>query len=240
MTKRLKEISSKRKREIAGWGLILFVTSGLVVQLFVNILFVDKTNVIIVHANPKEKSYIYAGEETSSIDIKPIENESVEKDEEVNIVEENETQISSNAIQEESKATETEHKEKAEEINEKDLYWLSHVIMAEEEGACYENKLMCGLVVMNRVNDCDYPDTIEEVIFQKNQKVDPQYACIIATKTKEARIYLEPNEDSMKAAKEILSGNCSITIPKNVVYQSERELGSGLYKKIENQYYSYK
>lgn len=143
MTKRLKEISSKRKREIAGWGLILFVTSGLVVQLFVNILFVDKTNVIIVHANPKEKSYIYAGEETSSIDIKPIENESVEKDEEVNIVEENETQISSNAIQEESKATETEHKEKAEEINEKDLYWLSHVIMAEEEGACYENKLMC-------------------------------------------------------------------------------------------------
>lgn len=93
---------------------------------------------------------------------------------------------------------------------------------------------------MNRVNDCDYPDTIEEVIFQKNQKGDPQYACIIATKTKEARIYLEPNEDSMKAAKEILSGNCSITIPKNVVYQSERELGSGLYKKIENQYYSYK
>ena len=37
--------------------------------------------------------------------------------------------------------------------NESDLYWLSHLIMAEEEGASYENKLMCGLVAMNRVKD---------------------------------------------------------------------------------------
>ena len=44
----------------------------------------------------------------------------------------------------------------------------------------------------------------------------------------------------MQAAKEILSENCSITIPENVVYQAEYPLGSGVYKKIGNQIYSYK
>ena len=135
---------------------------------------------------------------------------------------------------------ESKNKNPKEEFEDsEDLYWLSHVIMAEEEGASYENKIMCGLVVMNRVKDKDFPNTIKDVIFEKNQKGDPQYACIIPVKNKKARIWLEPNEDSIRAAKEILSGK-SIKIPENVVYQSERPLGSGVYIKIENQYYSYK
>ena len=141
------------------------------------------------------------------------------------------------------KETENESKNKnpKEELGEsEDLYWLSHLIMAEEEGASYENKLMCGLVAMNRVKDKSYPNTLEEVIFQKDKKGNVQYACIKSAKGKKARIYLEPNEDSLRAAKEILSKNCSIKIPEEVVFQSERPLGSGVYKKIGNQYYSYK
>ena len=116
----------------------------------------------------------------------------------------------------------------------------AQMIQAEEEGASYENKLMCGLVAMNRVKDKSYPNTLEEVIFQKDKKGNVQYACIKSAKGKKARIYLEPNEDSLRAAKEILSKNCSIKIPEEVVFQSERPLGSGVYKKIGNQYYSYK
>lgn len=136
---------------------------------------------------------------------------------------------------------ESKNKNPKEELGEsEDLYWLSHLIMAEEEGASYENKLMCGLVAMNRVKDKSYPNTLEEVIFQKDKKGNVQYACIKSAKGKKARIYLEPNEDSLRAAKEILSKNCSIKIPEEVVFQSERPLGSGVYKKIGNQYYSYK
>lgn len=95
-------------------------------------------------------------------------------------------------------------------------------------------------VDLNRVKDKSYPNTLEEVIFQKDKKGNVQYACIKSAKGKKARIYLEPNEDSLRAAKEILSKNCSIKIPEEVVFQSERPLGSGVYKKIGNQYYSYK
>lgn len=110
------------------------------------------------------------------------------------------------------------------------FFWLSHVIMAEEEGACYLNKLLCGLVVINRINDNEFPDSIQEVIFAPGQ-----YAS--AT---DGRIWLEPSEEVIKATTEILSGNCSVSLPDDVVYQSEQPLGSGVYLHVENQYYSRK
>ena len=154
---------------------------------------------------------------------------------------ESQIQLEEETSTEVEKENESKNKNPKEELGEsEDLYWLSHLIMAEEEGASYENKLMCGLVAMNRVKDKSYPNTLEEVIFQKDKKGNVQYACIKSAKGKKARIYLEPNEDSLRAAKEILSKNCSIKIPEEVVFQSERPLGSGVYKKIGNQYYSYK
>lgn len=111
------------------------------------------------------------------------------------------------------------------------LYWLSHIINAEAEGASYENKIACGMVVINRIKDEDYPDTIEEVIFQTNCGIQYQ-------SSQNDRIYLKPNEDSIKAAKEILKGD--VEFPSNVVYQAEFKQGSEVYKKIENEYYCYK
>lgn len=46
---------------------------------------------------------------------------------------------------------------------------LAKIIMAEAEGESTEGKALVGLVVLNRVLDRQFPDTIEEVIFQKNQ-----------------------------------------------------------------------
>lgn len=222
MTKRCnKRMQRRKKLEALGLLAMIIATSGLMIQLCINIFFMSDP--VFINAQTR---IIPNKEETANLEIK--------------LQAENETQLESDIEITVEETTVNEEKIIEAEINQDDLYWLSHLIMAEEEGACYENKLMCGLVAMNRVKDESFPNTLEEVIFQKDKKGNVQYACIEPVKDRKARIYLEPNEDSIKAAKEILSGNCSITIPSNVVYQAESQLGSGLYKKIENQYYSYK
>lgn len=228
----------KIRRILENFGILVMVLASteLMLQLLINVLFVNKNNILIVYSK-----------ETNKTEYTEIEVESnAKKDQETYAEIESQTQLEENnlAVEVETKnenhnpeANTTESKE--DDVDPDDLYWLSHVIMAEEEGASYENKIMCGLVVMNRVKDEDFPNTIKDVIFQKDKKGEAQYACILNVKNKKARIWLEPNEDSIKAAKEILSGN-SIKIPENVVYQSERPLGSGVYTKIENQYYCFK
>lgn len=204
-----KKNFKKRTLELAGHAIMASGVVGISIELLINMFFIDSHNIINVDPKP----YIH------SIDKSYIESEKVEEI----------AKFESNVIEED------ESKQDIEDSNESDLYWLSHVIMAEEEGACYLNKLMCGLVVLNRVNDPDFPNTIQEVIFQKNQ-----YASVLSVNNKDPRIYLEPNQDSISAAEEILSGNCSIIVPDDIVYQSEYVLGSGLYMQIENQCYSRK
>lgn len=225
-----KKKKIRRKIEAIGIIMMLFASCGLMIQLWVNILFFNNRN-IIVYSKEINKTIIEI-EPKAETEFEVETEPKVETEFEV----ENEPEIDGENQGEIENAGTTEEKE----INPEDLYWLSHVIMAEEEGACYENKIMCGLVIMNRVQDKDFPGSIHDVIFQKNSKGDPQYACIIPdSKGRNPRIWLEPNEDSVRAAIEILSGR-SIKIPENVVYQSERPLGSGVYTKIENQYYCFK
>lgn len=218
--------NKKRRKRLENFGFLIMLISifGLMMQLCINIFFMSKPS--FVKAQPIKIEEQIEEKENGKVKIEK-ESETIAEIEE-NLYTQNETKT----------LPKEENIEKT--INESDLYWLSHLIMAEEEGASYENKLMCGLVAMNRVKDKSYPNTLEEVIFQKDKKGNVQYACIKSINGKKARIYLEPNEDSLKAAKEILSENCSVTIPENVVYQAEYPLGSEVYKKIENQVYSYK
>lgn len=233
MMKRQKRRNALRKRlEKLGIIAMILVSSGLMFQLIINVLIMNSNNLVT--------AYLRELNETNYIEIETKTEEETEKETENEV----ESQVQSEEyltidieVEKETKSTELS---KEYEVDKDDLYLLSHLIMAEEEGASYENKLMCGLVAMNRVKDKSYPNTLEEVIFQKDKKGNVQYACIKSAKGKKARIYLEPNEDSLRAAKEILSKNCSIKIPEEVVFQSERPLGSGVYKKIGNQYYSYK
>ena len=50
-----------------------------------------------------------------------------------------------------------------------DAYRLAKIAMAEAESEDTEGKALVMLVVLNRVWDDEFPDTIEEVIFQKGQ-----------------------------------------------------------------------
>lgn len=55
------------------------------------------------------------------------------------------------------------------EIAEEDAEMLMRLAMAEAEGESVEGKALVMLVVLNRVEAEAFPDTVEEVIFQKNQ-----------------------------------------------------------------------
>ena len=205
----------RRKIETIGIIMMLFASCGLMIQLWVNILFFNNRNIIVYSKEIKE----------TVIKTEPKAETEFEAETEPEIDGENPGEIET--------AGTTEEKE----INPGDLYWLSHVIMAEVEGESYECKIMCGLVVMNRVKDKDFPNSIKDVIFHINERGTLQYACTVQdSKGRDTRIWLEPNEDSIRAAVEILSGN-SITIPDDVVYQSQSPMGSGIYAHIGNQYF---
>lgn len=69
-------------------------------------------------------------------------------------------------------------------------YILTKIAMAEAEGEDTEGKALVILVVLNRVWDDSFPDTIEEVVMQENQfspvangryeKVEPDSDCLDA------------------------------------------------------------
>lgn len=71
-----------------------------------------------------------------------------------------------------------------------DSYILTKIAMAEAEGEDTEGKALVILVVLNRVWDDSFPDTIEEVVMQENQfspvangrydKVEPDSDCLDA------------------------------------------------------------
>lgn len=79
---------------------------------------------------------------------------------------------------------------------ETDLYWLSRAIYAEAGNQPMKGRIAVGTVILNRVEDPTFPDTIEEVIFSPGQ-FSP-----VANGT----IYREPDKDSLVAAKLCLDG----------------------------------
>jgi len=80
--------------------------------------------------------------------------------------------------------------------NEDDLYWLSHAIFAEAGNQPMKGRIAVGTVILNRVADPTFPNTVEEVVFQPNQ-FSP-----VANGT----IYRDPDKDSIVAAKLCLDG----------------------------------
>lgn len=81
-----------------------------------------------------------------------------------------------------------------------DLYWLSRIIHAEAQGESYEGKVAVGNVIMNRVNNGKFPNTIKGVVFDK-QDGYTQFSPVI-----DGTIYNTPNAESIKAATAVLNG----------------------------------
>lgn len=87
---------------------------------------------------------------------------------------------------------------------EEDLFWLSRIVEAESQGEPFEGKLAVANVVINRVESDKYPNTIKEVIFDK-QDGYIQFSPVI-----NGTIYNDPSSDSIKAAEMALQGNNNI------------------------------
>ena len=81
--------------------------------------------------------------------------------------------------------------------NQENLFWLSRVIFAESGNQPLEGKMAVGNVVMNRVANPIYPNTVEGVLAQKNQ---------FSTYKSGALANRTPNTSSIIAAKLVLDG----------------------------------
>lgn len=76
------------------------------------------------------------------------------------------------------------------------LYWLSHIIYSESGNQVLAGKIAVGNVVMNRVKSAIFPNSIYEVLHQKNQFTSVYYSNFSRT----------PNDESVIAAKLVLDG----------------------------------
>lgn len=104
-----------------------------------------------------------------------------------------------------------------------DLWWMSKIIYAEAGADFITDELQCmvGAVLYNRWLSPEFPDTLEECVFQKGQ-----YAPTTSSDFKTAT----PNERSVSNAVRVLTGEFSI--PETVVFQANFRQGSGTYKEI--------
>lgn len=104
--------------------------------------------------------------------------------------------------------TETEQK-----YTDEDFYVLSHIISAEA-GNCQEEMMIgVGSVVLNRVADDRFPDTIKEVVFDPGQY----------SPTWNGTYYNEPTEEAVEVAEMLLEEGSQY--PADVIWQSNEILG---------------
>ena len=82
---------------------------------------------------------------------------------------------------------------------EEELDLLARLIYSEGGGESYDTKLKIGSVVMNRVEDPYFPDTIREVIYQESQ-----FSVTIIELDGVIMIDRPADEESYRAAKEVL------------------------------------
>ena len=120
-------------------------------------------------------------------------------------------------------------KEIKKEMKEEDIECLARVINGEAGADYCSDALMTyvGSVVLNRVKSKDFPNTLEEVIFQEGQ-----YAC---TFDKNKNYFKEPSERAWKIAKDLLTNGSAL--PEDVVYQAEFKQGSRTYIVEQNMYF---
>lgn len=77
-----------------------------------------------------------------------------------------------------------------------DTYLLARAIYGEARGEPYIGQVAVAAVILNRVKDSRFPNTVSGVIYQKNA-----FTCVA-----DGQINLTPNQTAIKAAKDALSG----------------------------------
>ena len=95
-----------------------------------------------------------------------------------------------------SKTTKQQNKEVINITNE-ELLLLSKLVTGEARGESYEGQVAVAAVVINRVKDPRFPNTIRDVIYQKNA----------FSVVKDGSINMQPTESAYTAAQEALYGS---------------------------------
>lgn len=113
-------------------------------------------------------------------------------------------------VEEVTEVVETTVEGSSYSVYEYDL--LARLICAEGQTESYETKLKIGSVVLNRVNDSYFPNTIKEVIYQKNQ-----FSVTTIYRNGKPMIDHQADVESLRAAKELLE-NGSVLPPKVQVF----------------------
>lgn len=99
---------------------------------------------------------------------------------------------------------------------------LTRVIYGEAGNCSREMMEAVGSVVLNRVADDRFPDSIEGVVFQPGQ-----YAC-----TWDGNYDKDPSAEAREVAEMLLKDGSQID--ESVVWQAEFQQGNGVYKTIES------
>lgn len=114
--------------------------------------------------------------------------------------------------------------------SEEDLLWLARIVDIEARGGSVMKKTAVANVVLNRVADPRFPDTIYGVIFQRGQ-FPPAYYSSFAT--------LQPRETSFTGAKRAMLG---IQVAEDCLYFNYvpfKSKAADFYKNIEGDYFYY-
>lgn len=114
--------------------------------------------------------------------------------------------------------------------NSKDKHILEHLCNGEAGDQSDECQQAVLWVVLNRVRDKNFPNTVEGVVFAHRQ-----YAC-----TWDGNYDRKPSERVKKNVQAVLSGKSCIDVPKNVVYQAQFTQGSGLWRNIGTETFCFK
>lgn len=116
------------------------------------------------------------------------------------------------------------------------------VVIYNEAGgdACSDEvRELVGYVVLNRVNDPRFPDTIRGVLEYPGQYAGLGDKGVYFAK-RFSNAYEGPAlERAWKTAKKVLENRNDIPIPASVVFQAEFKQGVGVYKHLGNMYFCY-
>lgn len=82
-------------------------------------------------------------------------------------------------------------------LTEEDVYLMAQIVFAESKGEPYEGKVAVASVILNRVLNPAFPNTIKGVIFQPNA-----FSCVL-----DGVINVTPNQECFNAVYESIKGN---------------------------------
>lgn len=82
-------------------------------------------------------------------------------------------------------------------LTESDIYLMSQIVYAESNGEPFEGKVAVASVILNRVLNSGFPNTIHDVVFQPKA-----FSCVV-----NGTIDVTPSKECFDAVYEALNGN---------------------------------